>query len=293
MALDEAQINAALDQWRQGDVVLGASFDFLHMADLAYPLSPAAKALVHYLSSNAEPIPEGPTALTDAEVEGYIVLTQTCDLVRDCKDRPFAEICPLIKAPTAEFYEQVRKSRRPSFATVPAMNASLLIADLDRVMTVEKSLVARWQRVPGCITDNDALDFARALRRKAGRFAFPDDFEKAARRLQARIISKHDKQSAEGAHLRALREIRVRASPSWDAPLVRVSYWFIKEEDPDDAHWVQWSGVWSALFDESGRFKLEPPIVARLEDITALDYVESVRLDFDNLSVGQSGAANR
>jgi hypothetical protein len=289
MALDEAQINAALDQWRQGDVVLGASVDFLHMADLACPLTDASRALVNDLTSNGEPIPEGPVPLTDAAVEGYVVLTQTCDLVRDCKARPFAEVCPVIKASTPAFYEQVRKGRRPSFATVSGVNSGQLVADLDRVMTVEKSLIATWQRVPGCITDNDALDFARALRRRAARFAFPDDFEKAAGKLQDRIIDKHDKQTAEGAHLRALREIRVRASPSWDAPLVRVSYWFIKEEDPDDADWVRWTSAWSALFDQSGRFKLDPTTVARLEDITALDYVESVRLDFDRLSVGQSG----
>jgi hypothetical protein len=289
MDLDEAQIDAALDQWRQGDAVLGANIDFLHMADLACPLTPAAKALVAELNSNAEPVPEGPTPLTDPAVEGYVVLTQTCDLVRKCKDRPFAEVCPLIRASTPEFYDQVRKSRRPSFAAVPGVSDKQLIADLDRVMTLEKSLIARWTRVPGCASDTEAQDFARALRRRAARFAFPDDFEKAAGPLQDRIISKHDKQSAEGAHLRALREIRVRASPSWDAPLVRVGYLFIKEADPDDPAWDRWSDAWTALFDESGRFKLDYPIVARLEDITARDYVESVRLDFDRLSVGQGG----
>ena len=62
--------------------------------------------------------------------------------------------------------------------------------------------------------------------------AFPDEFEMAANRLQKRWLEKHDKQSPEGAHLRALREIRVRAAPSWDASEVHISFWFVKESDP-------------------------------------------------------------
>jgi hypothetical protein len=292
MALDAGQINAALDQWRQGDLVLGASVDFLHLADLDCPLTDAAKALVAELKSTGEPVPTGPVPLTDSAVEGYVILTQTCDLVRNCAERPFVEICPLIKAESVEFYEEVRKNKRPQFATVAGASSGQLIADLDRVMTVEKSVVATWPRVPGCVTDDEVLSFARALRRRASRFAFPDDFEKAAGKLQERIISKHSKQSDEGAHLRALREIRVRASPCWDAREVRVSYWFVKEEDPPNADWDRWSDAWSALFDQRGRFKLDPPTVAFLEDMTALDYVESVRLDFDRLSVGQNVVAS-
>jgi len=133
------------------------------------------------------------------------------------------------------------------------------------------------------------LDFSRALRRRAARFAFPDDFERATRKLQERILSKHDKQSAEGAHLRALREIRVDASPSWDAPEVQVSCWFIKEgDDPPDADWTHWSKTWVAAFDTTGRFKMDPPTVVRLEDITARDYVDTVRLDLERLSAGQN-----
>jgi hypothetical protein len=94
LALDAAQVDAATNEWRQGDVVLGAVVEFLHMADLCCPLSPAAIAMVEGISTEGEDVPEGPQPLTDAAVEGFVVLTQTCDLVRRCSERPFVEISP-------------------------------------------------------------------------------------------------------------------------------------------------------------------------------------------------------
>ena len=42
---------------------------------------------------------------------------------------------------------------------------------------------------------------------------------------------------------------------------------------------------WLALFDQTGRFRLEPPVACRQDDMTARDYVESDHLDLDRLSV--------
>jgi hypothetical protein len=153
-------------------------------------------------------------------------------------------------------------------------------------MAVEKSLVADWTRVQGWETDSDMRDFALALSRKRSRFAFPDVFVAAAGQLQERLTEKHDKQSDEGAHLRALREIRVRAAPSWDSEQVQLSWWFIKVADPEigKVDWPGWVEKWIKLFPQSGRFQSDPPTVCRLEDMTARDYVESDRLDLDRLS---------
>ena len=154
-------------------------------------------------------------------------------------------------------------------------------------MTVEKALIAGWTRIPGWETDDEQRDFARALARKRSRFAFPDDFAAAARNLQEHLIDKHNRQIDEGAHLRALREIRVRAAPSWDDGEVQLSWWFIKEADPVDVQvdWQRFLDQWLALFDHTGRFRLDPPIACRLEDMTAHDYVESDHLDLDRLSL--------
>ncbi len=42
---DAEKIDAALQVWRQGDVVLDSTFEFLHLADLSRPLSPASNQI--------------------------------------------------------------------------------------------------------------------------------------------------------------------------------------------------------------------------------------------------------
>lgn len=94
-----------------------------------------------------------------------------------------------------------------------ALREQRLVADLDRVMTVEKSVVFSWQRTVGCPLDEDARNFARALARKRARFAFPNDFNRLVDPLSQRLKEKHDRRSPEGGALRALREIRVVVTP--------------------------------------------------------------------------------
>lgn len=280
---DTEKINAAIQKWRQGDVTLEADLEFLHLADLSRPLSPVSDQIANN-SALADEIQPGPTPILD-QVSGLVVLTQTCDLVRDCRNRPFVEVAPLVEVGADEF-ESIKRLKRPAFAFVPATAANRLVADLDRTMTVEKSLLSDWTRVPGCETDAELRDFALALSRKRSRFAFPDDFVLSTQQLQERLTKKHDRHSDEGAHLRALREIRVRAAPSWDSERVQLSWWFIKDADPDTAsvNWPGWADNWIKLFQQSERFKCHPPTVCRLDDMTARDYVESDQLDLDRLS---------
>ena len=156
-------------------------------------------------------------------------------------------------------------------------------------MTVEKALVAGWTRTPGWETDAELRDFAVALSRKRSRFAFPDDFVSAAQPLQRHLVDKHDKKTGEGAHLRALREIRVHAAPSWDSDPVRLGWWFIKDSDPMGVN-LDWSGFldrWLDRFEPGGRYQLDSSVACRLEDMTARDYVESDRLELDRLSTSR------
>ena len=282
---DERAINEALQAWRQGDVSLDAGLEFVHFADMSRPHSPASAQVAAALANDGEAIEPGPTPLLE-KVPGMVMLSQTCDVVRPCRARPFVEIAPLIEV-DEPWLEEIRRLKRPAFAYVPTVAGDCLVADLDRTMTVEKALIAGWTRIPGCKTDDDQRDFARALARKRSRFAFPDDFVAATHRLQTHLINRHNGRTVEGAHLRALREIRVRAAPSWSDDEVQLNWWFIKDADPVDVQ-VDWPTLlarWLALFDQTGRFRLDAPIVCRLEDITARDYVESDHLDLDRLSV--------
>ena len=154
-------------------------------------------------------------------------------------------------------------------------------------MTVEKAVLADWERVPGCDTDEDVRRFASCLARKRVRFAYPDDFTALATLLQRRLQEKHAKQSDEGRGLRALREIRVRAAPSWDAAEVEVLFWFIRDGDHPDFEGKSWDellDLWLKLVPDTGRFKPVDGVVTTLDDLTARDYVESDPLDLDHLS---------
>ena len=282
---DEQAIDQALQAWRQGDVSLDAGLEFVHLADLTRPHSPASAQFAEVLAIAGEAIDAAAEPVRD-EVRGVVMLSQTCDVVRGCRARPFVEVAPLVEV-AGPWAEEIRRLKRPAFAYVPTTADERLVADLDRTMTVEKALVAGWSRSPGWGTDAQLRDFAQALARKRSRFAFPDDFVTTAGNLQHRLVAEHNRQTDEGAHLRALREIRVRAAPSWDDAKVRLSWWFVKDADPADvrADWPTFLEQWLALFEPRERFRLDPPIACRLEDMTARDYVESDPLDLDRLSV--------
>lgn len=73
-------IDATLASWRQGDCVLGGHW-FLGRADPARPLTDQSRERCDPETGNYE-----------GEVPGFAVLTQTCDLVRRCDQRPFVEV---------------------------------------------------------------------------------------------------------------------------------------------------------------------------------------------------------
>ena len=273
-----------LEEWRQGDVALESLPPFLHLADLDRPLSELAQSMAQDISSEPE---QGLTVIQSAP-RGIVIVTQTCDVVRSWQDRPFIEVSPLIPV-TGEILEQVRKLSRPRYAYVPGVAHLGLVADLDLTMTLEKAIVARLTRIPGCRTDQEVREFADALARKRARFAFPDDFVEAFRPIQQRLKQKHNKESPEGRLTQALREIRVRAVPGWDEPKVALSFLFLLEEGeatvtPEHSKQIE---AWVGRFIISERFQLsadDPWRLCHLEDLNAREYVDSDRLDLDDLS---------
>ncbi|MRG94641.1 hypothetical protein [Polyangium spumosum] len=270
-----ARIDNALAEWRQGDVVRGP-VDFIHMGDPARPLTKLA----------GEAQGDGPTVLVGEEI-GLVVLTQTCDLVRTCVDRPFVEVAPIVEVDESKL-PQIERGYLLKYAHIPALQEERLVADLDRVMTIEKSIISDWVRIPGCRNDAETRAFAEALRRKRGRFAFPDDFVEASQALQKRLKDKHDKGSEEGQALRALREIRVTAAPSWNEDQVRLTFWFIRNPDQHNfagKPWDEYLQRWLALFQKTDRLVEAEGLVVTLADMSAQDYVESDPLDLDHLSL--------
>lgn len=273
-ATDARRIDEILRHWRQGDCVLGRQW-FLFRLDVEAPLTVEA----------AEAAQEGADA-AEMEILGLAVVTQTCDIVRECTKRPFVEVCPLVEVDSRRMKE-IERSRSPRYAFIPGVAGRNLVADLERVMTVEKAVVARWERTAGCRNDQERRRLSLALVRKRSRTAFPDDFVDMVRPLTDRLASKHGKKSEEGRALRALREIRVRAAPSWQAEDVEILFLFIRAEDEPDfeaADWHEHLDAWLKLVQPQGRFVSVDGLVQTLDDLTARDYVESDALDLDHLS---------
>ena len=221
----------------------------------------------------------------EAEVRGFAVLTQTCDLVRRCDARPFVHVSPLVEV-DAERLDEIRRGHRPNYAFIPGTAGRRLVADLDRVMTVEKAVIADWTRCDGARNDADERRLRLALMRNRGRVAFPDDFGSLTEKLRRRMSRKHDGHGDEGRALRALREIRVRAAPSWLATPVEVAFWFIRDDSTDfeGRAWHEHLERWLELVPPAGRFTSIDGSVLTLDDLTAREYVESDPLDLDHLS---------
>lgn len=267
-------IDAALGSWKQGDCVLGEQW-FVHRFSTDTPLTDAAAAAAREGADLAEDL-----------VAGFAVLTQTCDIVRASSKRPYLEVAPLVEVDNKHL-KQIERGYRPRYAFIAGMADRKLVADLDRIMTVEKAVVAHWERTPGCDSEKAVRDFAQALARKRTRFAFPDDFSGFVRKLQERLLEKHDKRTAEGVALRALREIRVHVSPSWESDAVCLTFLFIRDESKVDFHGEGWDELlakWLLLVTPKGRFASVDGLVITLDDLTARDYIESDSLDLDHVT---------
>jgi len=107
--------------------------------------------------------------------------------------------------------------------------------------------------------------------------------------LQARLVEKHGRDSDEGRSLRALREIRIQATPSWSAENINLMIWFIPyAENAGGTSLPTHTQLesWLKLIKPSGRFRRVHGQIETLERLRAVDYLASDLLDLDHLSSG-------
>jgi hypothetical protein len=213
------QVDAAMLSWRQGDIAQVQRFS--HAADLRRPVTSASIQR----SSSSAATDASPVLITTA-VEGLVVLTQTCDIRRTSRDRPYVEVCPVITVDAA-IAASAASGERPSYAALPVLGNGA-VADLDRVMTVEKGWLSLASRVAGWTSDSEIRRFQAAVSRRYVRFAFPDDFTAAASKLREKIVSRHGKlTSPEGQLFSQVEQVRVSAVPSWSGSAISVTLSFI------------------------------------------------------------------
>ena len=215
-----------------------------------------------------------------------MIVTQSCDIERSSKERPFLELAPLEVAEPGKLAE-IRKGRHARYVYVPGVFDKGLVADLERVMTVEKAAVQGWERVRGCRDNLEVRELSEALARKRNRFAFPDDFCALARSFNDWIRTKSRLKTPEGRAFEEIEEIRVSAEPDWEAIEVSLFFYFIrgsgsdaKENEANEKN----LGNWLRFFPKNGRFTTVQGIITTLEDMTARDFVISARYDLDTVS---------
>jgi hypothetical protein len=277
-----ARVDATLQKWRQGDATIDDGLFFLHLAAKYLPLTNAARA-----SLDQEPTEQNVFEVFST-IDGLVVVTQTCDIVKGCADSEFVDVSPLVPVCNEDLCK-IKRGRLIRYAYVPGVADRLLVADLERTMAVEKSIVATWTRVPGCATDEDRVAFADALARKRQRFAFPDGFNTGLDKFKERLKEKRKRDSAEGRLVNAIDHIRVQPQPNWDASQVRVFFWFLLARD-HDIHFDEARGVvdkWMKMIALASPFTLAAPsfLLVEQQDMTVRDYFASHRLDYDDLSL--------
>ena len=229
-------------------------------------------------------------------VVGFVVISQTCDIVRRLSDRPFAQVAPIVQVSAGDV-ESIRLRMRPRFVYLPVLAERCLVADLDRILTIEKSFLAAWERIPLFGEEAQRRSFAETIRRYYNRPAFPDAFVKGIRGLEAWFHKKHDRESdppkkgppafQPGACLRALEMVLVRATPSWNAPVFHVDFLLVRKSDEDEIP----ASVWEE-FKKACEEKLTLPLEIftswwsemPLNHLPAKLFLESDVLDLDYLS---------
>jgi hypothetical protein len=278
------QIDEQLRLWRQGDVFLTDAVPAIHLAHMAAPGTPASAELAAALNGAEDP-PD--LAIVSLDVAGFMVTSQTCDVVRTCIDRPYVELCPLLPI-DADKMPQVRLGRVPRYVWASGLGEANLAADLELVVTLEKATLVRFgdNRQAGVAGEAEARTLAEALGRKRSRAAFPDDFSLFVAPLQRRILERHNRDSDEGRFLRGMREIRVVARPSWQADAIDIELLFVFEAVgtlPADAE-AQTNSLVGRLT-PGGRYTTVEARATGLDALSAATYVASDRLDLDHLSV--------
>lgn len=223
----------------------------------------------------------------DAEffaTKGVVVVTQTCDIVRSSEDKPFFQVAALVTATDSEI-EQIRKYMRPRFVYVPQCVSMNLVGDLDHTISFKKELLAGWSRLPAPENAEASREFGYAAGRHRSRAAFPDRWASELDDLRNWLRSKSSKDSDEGRFAKAIEQMRIIANDV---------------ECPEEAHIIciiphDTAPVVRSVWAQTMVPKMESKIadswgckvnftLQTTSEITAAEYLGSLRLDFDALS---------
>ena len=197
---DGGQADVSLAGFRQGEVV-----------DLPWFIQPE---LLPALSWMPIPILRIFLRAGSSRSRQFVVITQTCDIVRPVQMRPYLQLALLIKVDDAGTAKRYTEGETPQFVAVPNVGADAF-ANVDLIKTVAKRFIAICPHRPGVTADPEEVRrFGQAVARKFGRYPFPDYFVDSIEPLRRRILRRWDKSSSpEGKILADLVQIRVSPVP--------------------------------------------------------------------------------
>jgi len=267
---------------RQGDVILGGRSIWL--AEPRLPLSPVS---ANVFAAAHRGVTTGPRVVV-AEHDEMVLVTQTCDLVRSCADRPNVQVAPLVRL-SEEESRLAGRGRRPRYVPVRGAGPDAFV-DTDLMFTVEKSILVGMRFSRGCRDPEEERALRQGLARKFARPAFPDDLVETLRPLRDRVLSKAGRASQEGRLLDAIVEIRVSCPPTTGGEEVEVFLSFCPATTKSasavasDGEWDQQVRAWVDRCRPSGRIGAVDGMMIPLSDLTALAYLQSESLDLDYLT---------
>ncbi|QAX31324.1 hypothetical protein [Leisingera sp. NJS204] len=269
--VSDDEVNNRLADWQQGD----------------FTLSCQETLFLDAFEDSVEPH----EAAFDEDVEGCVVISQTCDVVRGIGVIPYVTVCALVKI-DEQRRSGIEKGQAPRLGLVDNLPEDTVV-DFTRTMSVSKRLLVTWKRQRGCDGEARSVEFGRSLERYFGRFAFPEEFNKSVEPLRKAVYAKHEKASDLGKSLRAIREIRVFPYAGWnDAISVPITFLVILEEE-DKREIKELHKVKEAVKDKFlglpwvAPFSLHADqglLVTTLADLTAVEYLNSYPLDLNSLS---------
>lgn len=271
------RVDTAMQEWRQGDV---PELTVPALAWFATPTMPLTSASARMTGND-------PGAVV-AMAERVVIVTQTCDIVRDCREYAHITLAGVVTLVGNMALEALR-GRRPRFVALPDLGPDCF-ADTSLLVSAEKSILLGAGRISAVTSDASRRRFAEGIGRAFERSALPDDLVLALNGLTQRIKQKHDKDSPEGRALRLLEDIRIRGFPSWTADEINVRVLFCPPTQ-DEAEVCMAPEEWDGMI-EQWIARAEPRGVIRsiqgdwlpFDKMTARDYLDTDCLDLEYLS---------
>ncbi|MDE0135721.1 MAG: hypothetical protein OXM54_12865 [Acidimicrobiaceae bacterium] len=276
------RVNAVTLDWRQGDVPQLTVPSLAWFATSTMPLTPTSARM-----------PGNDFGAVVAKAKHVVIVTQTCDIVRDCREYAHITLAGVVTL-TGNMVQEASRGRRPRYVALPDLGSDCF-ADTSLLVSAEKSILLGTDRISAVESDASRRRFAEGIGRAFERSALPDDLVVALNGLTQRIKQKYGKHSKEGRALRLLEDIRIRGFPSWTADEIDVRVLFCPptQHEADDCmapeEWDDMIKEWIARATPHGVIRSIQGDWLPFDMMTARDYLDTDCLDLEYLSSRPGG----